>query len=111
KLGKTMVLCGVSGRISGSKRLSTRVIERQTSRKPVLVAVEQTTYVRREILDPGDGLRQQSERTHDEHLGTRNPPHRSIPVELAVERIRILDHLPIKQQRSGDLLVHWMPPS
>src|SRR5580700_3394504 len=31
-----------------------------------------------------------------------------MPVELAVERIRILDHLRIKQQRSGNLLVHWI---
>jgi hypothetical protein len=90
-------------------RLATN--EGQATREPVLVAVEQTTHVRREILDPGDGLRQQSERTHDEHLGTWDPPHRSVPVELAVERIRILDHLRIEQQRSGDLLVHWMPPS
>ena len=107
KLGKTVLLC--SEWMGGSAVARACIPKSPNGRRrwePVLVAVEQTTHVRREILDSADGLRQQGEGAHDEHLGTRNLPHRSMTLELAVERIGILDHLRIKQQRCGKLSAH-----
>ena len=96
---------GMNGRIGGRKRLYAEVTERQTTREPMLVAVEQTAHVRRELFDPGGRIRHHRERAHEEHLGTGDLPHRSLHVELAVEGIGILDHLRIEQERRRDLFV------
>ena len=98
----------VQGGIGGGQRLTAGVPEPESARKPAVVAIEQALHIRREILDPSTRLDQKLERTDREDTCAARLPHRGVLPQPPEEGIRVTEHLWVEQQRSGDLLLHWV---